>query len=164
MKKDQIGFLAQELEQEFPELVDKPTSEDETYYVNYLGMIPVLLEAIKEQQLQIEDLRASLEACSDTSQTKSMIIGENTQSYLFQNVPNPFDIETEIKYFISEISENAILYVFNLQGILKLQKPIYQKGEGSITIYGSELEAGMYIYTLVVNGKEVDSKRMILTK
>ncbi len=44
-----------------------------------------------------------------------------------------------------------------------LSKPLTQTGNGSITISGSELEAGMYIYTLAVNGIEADSKRMIIT-
>lgn len=173
LSKTQIGFLAQELEKEFPELVKRPDSENEYYAVNYVGMIPILLEAIKEQQMAIEklqketaDLKITLEDCctKNQAQPKNMQIEENTKSYLEQNVPNPFDIATEIKCFVSEDSENAVIYVFNLQGTLKLQKPIYQKGENSITIFGSELEAGMYVYSLFINGKEVDSKKMLLTK
>lgn len=50
---EQIGLLAQELKEVFPQLV----SEDgQGYYaVNYIGMIPILLEAIKEQQKQIDE-------------------------------------------------------------------------------------------------------------
>jgi hypothetical protein len=33
-----------------------------------------------------------------------------------------------------------------------------------ITMSGNSLEPGMYLYALVVDGKEVDTKRMILTK
>ena len=47
----QIGVIAQEIETVFPELV----LEGEEYKsVNYVGLIPVLLEAIKEQQAQLE--------------------------------------------------------------------------------------------------------------
>jgi len=38
------------------------------------------------------------------------------------------------------------------------------RGESSQWISGSELSAGMYLYALIVDGKEVDTKRMILTK
>ncbi|UTW67459.1 tail fiber domain-containing protein [bacterium SCSIO 12643] len=57
---NQIGFIAQELQDEFPEMV---TNIPGTEYlgVNYSMMIPVLLEAIKEQQLQIEELQKKLE-------------------------------------------------------------------------------------------------------
>jgi len=53
----QIGFLAQEVEQVFPELVS--TGTDGYKAVNYAQMTPVLLESIKEQQAQIETLKAS---------------------------------------------------------------------------------------------------------
>jgi len=33
-----------------------------------------------------------------------------------------------------------------------------------LTISGSELNAGMYFYSLIADGKEVDTKKMILTK
>lgn len=41
--------------------------------------------------------------------------------------------------------------------------PVNQKGEGAIIIEGNSLTQGMYIYSLIVNGNEVDAKRMILT-
>jgi len=36
--------------------------------------------------------------------------------------------------------------------------------QANITINGSELTAGMYLYSLIVNGQEVVTKRMILTR
>jgi len=54
----QIGFIAQELEQQFPELVE--TDEEGMKSVAYSNMVPVLLEAIKEQQKQIDELKALL--------------------------------------------------------------------------------------------------------
>jgi hypothetical protein len=55
----QYGFIAQELEKEFPEVVK--TESDGYKSVNYNGMIPVLLEAIKEQQKVIERLKTDNE-------------------------------------------------------------------------------------------------------
>ena len=51
-----IGIIAQEVEKEFPELV----REDNMGYkaLNYDGMVAVLLETIKEQQKEIEELKA----------------------------------------------------------------------------------------------------------
>lgn len=42
--------------------------------------------------------------------------------------------------------------------------PVYQFGHGSITIEGGLLNPGMYMYTLVADGQEVDTKKMILTR
>ena len=51
----QIGLIAQEVEEVLPELVT--TSHDKTKNVNYQNMVAVLIEANKEQQKLIEDLR-----------------------------------------------------------------------------------------------------------
>ena len=53
--KDNIGFIAQELEVAFPELV--VTNEDGTKAVKYQNTVAVLFEAIKEQQKQINELK-----------------------------------------------------------------------------------------------------------
>lgn len=87
-----------------------------------------------------------------------------TNAFLFQNTPNPFSNTTEIKYYVPENADNAFLYVFSLQGNMLLTKQISQMGNGSIEISASELQPGMYIYTLAVDGQEADSKRMIITE
>ncbi|MDA8904042.1 tail fiber domain-containing protein, partial [bacterium] len=53
-----IGLLAQEVQAAFPELVKTSNNSEGTLSVNYQGMIPVLLNAIKEQQAQIDELKA----------------------------------------------------------------------------------------------------------
>lgn len=54
-EKKQIGFIAQELEKQFPEVV---FTDDKGYKsVDYSRLTPILLEAIKEQQRQIEALQ-----------------------------------------------------------------------------------------------------------
>jgi hypothetical protein len=50
----QLGVIAQEVEKVFPDLVT--TGKDGYKSVNYIGLIPVMIESIKEQQKQIETL------------------------------------------------------------------------------------------------------------
>ena len=59
MKKDsddkkKIGLLAQDIEKVFPELV---TETNNIKSVNYQGLIPVLINAMKEQQSEIDELK-----------------------------------------------------------------------------------------------------------
>lgn len=64
------GFIAQELEQVLPSLVSEnvhpgsPDSkeEDAVEYkgINYIELIPILVEAVKEQQQQIEELKQTI--------------------------------------------------------------------------------------------------------
>ena len=56
---DNIGFIAQELEVNFPELVT--TNTDGTKAVKYQNMVAVLLEAIKEQSSIIDKLVERIE-------------------------------------------------------------------------------------------------------
>jgi hypothetical protein len=57
--KNQIGLIAQEVKEVLPELV-KTNEKTGDLSVNYIGLIPVLLESIKEQQLQIEELKKQI--------------------------------------------------------------------------------------------------------
>jgi hypothetical protein len=63
--KRQIGFIAQEMEDKFPELVT--TGEDGFKGISYANLTAVLLEGIKQQQTQIDDLSARLTALEKNS-------------------------------------------------------------------------------------------------
>jgi len=56
------------------------------------------------------------------------------------------------------------ILIFNMQGtLIKTYNNLYV-GKGQININSGELIPGMYMYTLIADGKEVDTKKMILTK
>ena len=74
-----------------------------------------------------------------------------------------FGYEMVIKFELPDNVASAYIYIFNMQGALVKQIPI-NANQASITINGSELTASMYLYSLIVNGQEIDTKRMILTK
>ncbi len=83
---------------------------------------------------------------------------------MYQNAPNPFSEKTTIKCFVPESCIDARLLVFNMQGTLIKTFGIQERNQAEVTISGSELNPGMYIYSLVLDTREIDSKRMILTK
>ena len=63
MKKDEsekqkIGLLAQDIEKVFPELVSESNGIKS---VNYQGLVPVLINALKEQQTEIDKLKTQEE-------------------------------------------------------------------------------------------------------
>ena len=165
------GFIAQEVEKVFPHLVS--TADDTTHIktMNYIGVIPYLVEAIKDQQKQIETLKAELAEATSATQSSStlksyQIKEENAEEVasLSQNKPNPFSVNTTIDMIIPESVANAILYIYDLQGKQIKAMIVAGRGATSETIYGSELQAGLYIYSLVADGKLIGSKQMILTE
>lgn len=52
--RTRLGFLAQDVEALFPELVEE--DKDGYKYVDYVGLIPILVESVNEQQEQIDEL------------------------------------------------------------------------------------------------------------
>ncbi|MFC2080545.1 tail fiber domain-containing protein, partial [Bacteroidota bacterium] len=63
-----IGVIAQDVEKVFPQLVKK--NMDGLKAVNYTGLIPVLIEAIKDQQLQLEAQQAEIDALKELVDSK----------------------------------------------------------------------------------------------
>ena len=55
--QDELGFIAQEVEKVVPEIVTKENTKDEYRSVKYDKLVALLVEAIKEQQKQIDSLK-----------------------------------------------------------------------------------------------------------
>ena len=167
--KNQVGFLAQELINIFPEAVFFD-STNSTYSIRYTSLIPVLVEAIKEQQAKIDELENRIGKLEGKGNEKSAGLATgstavgNEPATLAQNVPNPFSTTTRIGIFLPTTVNHARLYVYNMQGAQIKSFNINERGNTHVTIEGYSLEAGMYLYTLIADGKEVDTKKMILTK
>ncbi len=62
-KEHQIGLIAQEVEKILPELVSEISeAKDKTKYkgLNYTGLIPILIQGMKDQQEEIERLKSKI--------------------------------------------------------------------------------------------------------
>lgn len=170
----EYGLIAQDVNQIFPELVEKDSITG-LYGVKYIEFIPILIDAIQQQENKIDSLQSQLDKCCQKNNSgikngnrmgisNDDNINQNvaSENYLLQNNPNPFNKETVIDYNIIDTGSAEIL-IFDMNG--KLLKTIFIKipGKGSVLINANDFSAGMYYYSLVVNDKEIDTKRMILT-
>ncbi|MBI5402340.1 MAG: T9SS type A sorting domain-containing protein [Ignavibacteriae bacterium] len=84
---------------------------------------------------------------------------------LKQNYPNPFNPNTNIGYNIKQNSEIKIV-IYDLLG-KEISIPVNEKqspGEYEFNFDGSALNSGIYFYSLYVNGKLIENKRMVLLK
>lgn len=188
-----IGFMADEVEKVFPELIKtgalpagrtKGERGKYTYHsisdvkvVNYIGLIPVLAEAIKEQKAivdakdaqivnlasQLAAIESRLAALEGTSSAKLSSVSNNEAS-LEQNNPNPFNQSTVISYTVPKNYSSAQIVITSVDGKAVRTYSISGSGRGSVTINANEIAAGTYTYSLNVNGKVIDSKTMMLTK
>lgn len=163
-----LGFVAQDVEKILPGIVK--TMPDSTKAIAYTDLTALLVEAIKEQQIQIDALKKQVKnkdnsgsLKSASTETSSETIESVALAYLEQNSPNPFTQTTQIEYYLPENIHQATIYIYDMNGYQIKSFSLSQFGNGSITINGSELRPGMYLYTLIADAKEIDTKRMILT-
>ncbi len=171
-----IGFNAQEVKEYFPELVFR--GQDGFLGVNYDGFIPILLQAINTQQSTIDKfnkdivrLESEIALFTSESSNKNADLTSyedseleiNNVAQLYQNNPNPFNKETEIKFYIPKESTQAFLRIYDMQGLQKQKIEIQDRETSFIILQSSSLAPGMYMYSLIIDGKEIDTKRMIIT-
>lgn len=171
--KDKVGFIAQETKDFIPEVVRYETETD-LYTIDYAAIVPFLTKAIQEQQALIEELQEkvlTLEiqnatiGTTPTNAPKGTNIAYSTNvaaHILYQNSPNPFNSRTQIRYSIAPKANRAQICIYNMSGQQLKCIPI-ANGEGSIWIEGSDLQQGVYLYALLVDGNLVDMKKMVLT-
>jgi len=134
--------------------------------MKYNALIPVLTEAIKDQQKTIDIQKNDIiELKKDVEILKNLVNSSfNTLDLngakLMQPIPNPSSNQTEINYFLPDNQNNASITIYDLQGKILKRVQLTDKGLGKISVNVSNLANGMYIYDLNINGKIIDSKKM----
>jgi hypothetical protein len=155
--------------------------------VNYNALIPVIIQATKEldgKKADTEDLKKLkeenealkkgledlqkqiIELCERgciTNPGSSSGDGNSGQSYLLQNVPNPFLGITKIDYGIGGDYSNAKILIANLNGVT-LQALKCPQSKGSVEVNLNDYQDGIYVYSLVVDGQIKASKQMVLSR
>ena len=178
----QHGFISEEVEKIFPELVEeaygpststdaKTNGKPESYKgLNYIGFIPVLTKAIQELnekvtvlEKQLADAKSATYVATKTVTPQEQQLLANKTYMLAQNVPNPFSQSTVIKYSLPNSTDKAVLVILNLNGTLIQQFALSAaKGSSQVTVNAGTLAAGKYIYSLLINGEEVITKTMVV--
>jgi hypothetical protein len=201
------GFIAQQLETVYPELVDtlrikatvdslgavvNPSKLLKT--VNYKAMSGILVRSIQEQQSTIDSLRTLISkqdsinqnvqkqmeslaslitgCCQANARTNSnadvttlnqldIELSDKDAIVLNQNVPNPFAEQTTIMYNVPASVGKAQIIFFNNLGQVIQTIDIKTRGKGKVNVFASDLSSGLYNYTLVADGKVIDTKKMV---
>jgi len=185
------GFIAQELESILPGLVKEsvyPEIKDkegnilrqkiEFKAVNYEQLIPILTQGIKEQQQEIEQQKTEIEELrKEITELKEYISNAmpaiynsditskekiSNTSVLFQNNPNPFSNTSSIEFIIAENFNNAYISITDLQGLQLQKHEIFESGKGSVIIKSNSFKAGIYLYSLIIDNKVIDTRKMII--
>ncbi len=139
--------------------------------VNYTELIPIMIKGMQEQQAiienqqkQIDELKQMIQNNGGTSNfANPKLATESNSAYLLQNAPNPFTQNTTVRCFVPDQVQQAKLVVYNMNGQL-IKTYDLSKGMNAVTITAGTLSSGQYIYSLLADGKKIDSKNMSLTR
>jgi hypothetical protein len=172
----QTGFIAQEVEQAAKKAnydfngVHVPANENDNYSIAYAEFVVPLVKGMQEQQVMIEEQQKMIEALQ--AELAQLQKGSNPTGVgsdvlngasMEQNVPNPFSRETVIGFNLPQQVKSAHMIVYDLSGKQLKTIAINERGASSITITADDLAAGMYIYTILADGQQLGSKRMIVS-
>ncbi|HEY6979058.1 MAG TPA: tail fiber domain-containing protein, partial [Chitinophagaceae bacterium] len=181
------GLIAQDVEKVLPNLVkdtkfypDKAVpSESENLKnapvinfkaLNYTELIPVMIKGMQEQQFLIQQLQQQMQQQQQQiNELKKMVEAQtfsaniSSAASLQQNTPNPFNQNTTIRCYVPAPAKQAQLVVYSLDGH-KLKSYALSSGTNEVNIAAGTLPSGQYLYSLLVNGKNIDSKKMISIK
>ena len=159
--KNHYALDADRLEEAFPDLVY--VNKDGSKAINYVEMIPLLVQSINELSEKIEELQGQASGKSASRGETGIESSFATKNKLYQNTPNPFKEQTTIRFSLADDVNDATICIFDMAGKTIKKIPV-SSGMESVSFGGYELGEGMFLYSLIVNGQEIDTKKMIITK
>lgn len=157
--KRHFGVSAQELQQLFPNLVEE--GQDGYLAVNYIELVPVLIRSIQELKQELDETKNSENGTRGTTDIKKDTFAK--KCVLYQNSPNPFKENTVIRFKLADDVRDAAICIFDMTGKTIKKLPI-SSGMESVSVGGYEIGEGMFLYSLIVNGQEIDTKKMVISK
>ncbi|MEM9679716.1 MAG: T9SS type A sorting domain-containing protein, partial [Bacteroidota bacterium] len=119
------------------------------------------------QQNQINDLLTrvtDLEACACQTLSDGNGNGDVSRNgpALYQNIPNPFNETSSIRYYLPQTVGSANIVFSDTSGKILSNVTLRDRGEQEMIINKQGLSAGMYYYTLYIEGRKFDTKKMII--
>jgi hypothetical protein len=162
--KSHYALDADKLEEVFPDLVY--VNKDGSKVINYVEMIPLLVQSINELNEKIEVLQGQSSSGRAKAAVRSTTVIDGSsisQNKLYQNTPNPFKEKTTIHFTLADDARDAYICIFDMTGKPVKKLPV-SSGMDSVSFRGYEIGEGMFLYSLIVNGQEIDTKRMIIRK
>jgi hypothetical protein len=160
LKKEHYGLSGQEIMEIYPNLVS--INQDGYLSINYVEMIPLLIQSIQELKAELDKTNAQLDALKSSTNVPGRV-ADNT-AVLYQNTPNPFSERSVVRCSIPQDVNNALFCIYDYNGRQIQSRSISERGDVRIVVDGNSLVAGIYLYSLIIDGNLVDTKRMVKTE
>lgn len=118
-------------------------------------------DRLNKLEAQLKNLQEENTALKSQLTKTDVFLSNNNTIVLNQNVPNPFAEKTMITYTIPQNFKTAQLIFSTTVGEIIKTVDIKQSGKGMVNVFAGDISSGLYTYTLVVDGKKIDTKKMI---
>lgn len=175
------GLIAQEVEKAAKKIGYDFSGVDKTGAImglRYSDFTMPMIKAVQElsaendllkqnnisMQKQIDELKSLVQSLAKNNASVMRDNNIVATASLEQNAPNPFSSNTIIRYHLPSNITSAQIQVNNASGNTVKTFTVKGNAAGTVTINANELASGSYYYTLIIDGKKVDSKQMILIK
>ncbi len=158
------GFIAQELEKVLPHLVI--TTENGDKAANYLEVIPYLVEGMKEQQKLIDEQQIQINelknlVLQNLKPQNSDLLNLEENKILFVS-PNPSNNIITVTLSVIKSAQEAFLQVHDINGKIVSNLIINERSTSlNKTLLKENFGDGIYFVCLVINGKNIDTKKII---
>jgi hypothetical protein len=173
------GFVAQEVEKAAKEVgynfsgVDIPKSDRDFYGLRYSEFVVPLVMALQELSKKTDMLeKQNAELKKRLEKLELEIVNRNSNTsraslnsvQLEQNVPNPFARTTTIAYTLPAGTQKAELLISDYSGKVIKTIGIFNTGRGTMSIDASLYNNGTYNYSIVIDGRTVETRKMMIMK
>lgn len=154
LERIHYGIKTEQLKETFPELVYE--QENGNIKVNYVELIPVLVQTINELNQRISilegrDVKKASAANSHRVDEEPLTVHSSSTSS-----------ETTVSYRLPSGSKSAELLVCDLSGQVKKVVNVPKGKSNSFSFPTDGLENGIYMYSLIVDGDVYATKRMVV--
>ena len=124
-----------------------------------------LSERVNRLAEQVNGVSQSFNKADEESlnqKTATLSNEDADQAMLLQNRPNPYSNETVIPYYLPDNAQNANMLITNTQGQMLKRIPLEGTGKGELTLQTADLNQGQYQYTLIIDGRQIQTRKMIV--
>ncbi len=168
------GFVAQEVEAAAKELkydfdgVDAPKNENDLYGLRYSEFVVPLVKAVQELSGIVKEKDSIIDIMRNEIRELQMKAGigssVDSRAVLAQNYPNPVRQSTVIEYSLPEKAGYPLISISDASGKVIKRIQLGTNSKGNITLNTSTLPSGVYNYSLVVDGKVKQTRKLTVIR
>lgn len=142
-----------------------PGQRMETFYADYkpngIAGVSTLQYCFYDDTNQMDSVCAIVRFTASPVGVQDVFMGN--QSGISESYPNPAKTVANINYALKSGWNKAGIEVFSMLGA-KVKRVALKEDQGTLKLDVVDLPSGMYFYTLNVDGNDISTKKMLVTK